>query len=136
LETQVLEELTKTILRDFLDEILVFEIATCPKSGYDVLTDISEKFNHRLSSGTVYSKLYCLERDGIIKCIKKQRKRIFELTDYGKRILNIMENSAEFANIVFKALNITPPQKLSVSQLKTCMRNCPLIHENFAQKLI
>jgi DNA-binding PadR family transcriptional regulator len=74
LETQVLEELTKTILKDFLGEILVFEMGTCPKSGYDVLTGISKKFNHRLSSGTIYSKLYSLERDGILKCIKTEKE--------------------------------------------------------------
>jgi DNA-binding PadR family transcriptional regulator len=123
LESQIIEELTKKILKNFLDEILIYEIGTCPKSGYDILTDISQRFNYRLSSGTVYSKLYCMERDGILKCNKKQRKRVCELTDYGKQVLNIMENSPEFTNIVSKALNIESPQKWSASQIRTHIRN-------------
>ena len=101
----------------------MYEIGTCPKSGYDILTDISQRFNHRLSSGTVYSKLYSMERDGILKCIKKQRKRVFELTNHGKQVLNIMENSPEFTNIVSKALNLESPRKWSANQIRTHVRN-------------
>jgi len=123
LESQIIEELTKKILKNFLDEILIYEIGTCPKSGYDILTDISQRFKHRLSSGTVYSKLYSMQRDGILKCTKKRRKRVFELTNHGEQVLNIMENSPEFTNFVSKALNMESPQKWSASQIRTHIRN-------------
>ena len=52
--------------------------------GYDVLGFIHKEFNTLLSSGTVYSFLYSLERDGLIKGASGRRKRVYVLTEKGK----------------------------------------------------
>lgn len=50
-------------------------------SGYDVIRFIYEKFGVLVSSGTVYSRLYTLERSGWIKSISTKRKRVYALSE-------------------------------------------------------
>ena len=50
-------------------------------SGYDVIRFIYKKFGVLVSSGTVYSRLYTLERNGWIKSISTKRKRVYALSE-------------------------------------------------------
>ncbi|MFZ0966597.1 MAG: PadR family transcriptional regulator, partial [Candidatus Bathyarchaeia archaeon] len=52
-------------------------------SGYDIISYIHKRFDMLISSGTVYSCLYHLERDGLIKGELVQRKRVYTLTEKG-----------------------------------------------------
>ncbi len=65
--------------------MLVFsELRNGATSGYDVIAFIHNKFRLLVSSGTVYSLLYSLERDGLIKGDWQQRKRVYTLTEKGE----------------------------------------------------
>jgi DNA-binding PadR family transcriptional regulator len=43
-----------------------------------------------VSSGTVYSLLYSLERDGWIRGVWNDRKRVYELAEKGERDMKVI----------------------------------------------
>lgn len=51
------------IIKNFMDIILLAELRNASVSGYDVTSFIHSKFNLLVSSGTVHSLLYSLERN-------------------------------------------------------------------------
>ena len=53
-------------------------------SGYDIIAYLHNKFNVLISSGTVYTVLYSMERDELIKGGLASRKRVYTVTDKGK----------------------------------------------------
>jgi DNA-binding PadR family transcriptional regulator len=62
-------------------------------SGYDATPFIHNKFGMLISSGTVYSLLFSMERDGLIKGMRAKRKRVYELTEQGEKTIDIVLNS-------------------------------------------
>ena len=74
-------------------------------SGYDVIEYTHKKFNFLISSGTVYSLLYSMERDGLVKGKRTNRKRIYTLTDKGEKTIKVLQNANdEIQNFVVKLL--------------------------------
>ena len=67
--------------------LILGELQDKPLSGYDIIGLIHKRFNVLVSSGTVYSLLYSLERDGMIAADVDTRKRVYTLTDKGQKIL-------------------------------------------------
>jgi DNA-binding PadR family transcriptional regulator len=61
------------------------ELQNEPISGYDVISFIHNKFGFLASSGTVYSLLYSLERNGLVEGIWIERKRVYKLTEKGAK---------------------------------------------------
>ena len=59
-------------------------------SGYEFMTWIQGKYGVLLSSGTVYSKLYSLERKGLAKGEYGEHKRVYTLTKKGKDYLKAL----------------------------------------------
>jgi len=85
--SKIVEKLRRRAVQNFMDILILTEIKNMPLSGYDVIGLIHRRFGLLVSSGTVYSLLYSLERDGLVEGTWNQRKRIYRLTDKGK--LNI-----------------------------------------------
>jgi len=77
----------KRIIKNFLDVLVLAELHNGPMSGYDVIAFIHNKFRLLVSSGTVYSLLYSLERDGLITGTWNQRKRVYKLTERGEETI-------------------------------------------------
>jgi len=100
LESEVLKKMHRRIVKSFMDVLILAELRNAPMSGYDVIAFIHNKFGILVSSGTVYSLLYSLERDDMIKGIWAKRKRIYELTEKGERTIEAVLN----ANDKIKAL--------------------------------
>jgi DNA-binding PadR family transcriptional regulator len=75
-----------------MDIIMLTELRNSSMSGYDVIGYIHNKFGVLLSSGTIYSHLYALERDGLIRGINERKKRIYELTEKGEETLKTVSN--------------------------------------------
>ncbi|MEM2342173.1 MAG: PadR family transcriptional regulator [Candidatus Bathyarchaeia archaeon] len=91
------------ITRDFMDIIILLEILKSPLSGYDIITTIYRKFNFLISSGTVYSTLYALEREGLIKGVKRDRKRVYVLTRKGEIFIeNVLAMQENIENLISK----------------------------------
>ena len=77
-----------------------------PMSGYDFLSLIHKKFDILLSSGTVYSLLYSMERKGLIKGIPNERKRIYTLTEKGKQSLKDVQRANGEIQVILKNLQL------------------------------
>jgi len=73
-----------------MDILVLTEMKKGSLSGYDVIALLHRRFGILLSSGTVYSLLYSLERDGLIKGVWNQRKRVYELTEKGEQNMQII----------------------------------------------
>ena len=105
-EARIFREMHERIIKSFMDVIIMTEIRKGPLSGYDVISYINAKFNLLVSSGTVYSLLYSLERNGQVEGVWKERKRTYKLTDKGEEtistILNAQEKIKAFLSDIFK----------------------------------
>lgn len=76
-----------------MDIIIMSQLKNNPASGYDLISHIHDKFNFMASSGTIYSLLYSLERNGLIEGVCIERKRIYKLTSKGTKTLTSIVNS-------------------------------------------
>ena len=91
MEANVLRRMHERIIKNFMDILILAELKNGAMSGYDVIAFIHNKFHLLVSSGTVYSLLYSLERNGLIEGRWNERKRVYKLTDKGDRtILTIL----------------------------------------------
>jgi len=105
-EARIFREMYERVIKSFMDVIIMTELRKGPLSGYDVISYINAKFNLLVSSGTVYSLLYSLERNGQVEGVWKERKRTYKLTDKGEEtistILNAQEKIKAFLSDIFK----------------------------------
>jgi DNA-binding PadR family transcriptional regulator len=93
LEGRILKKMHERIIKNFMDIIIMAELRDGPLSGYDVISYIHNKFNLLVSSGTVYSLLYSLERSGLIEGAWEERKRTYKLTEKGKKTIETILNA-------------------------------------------
>ena len=85
--SKIVEKLRRRTIKTFMDMLILAELQEKPLSGYDIIGLVHKRFNVLVSSGTVYSLLYSLERDGLIVADNDNRKRVYNLTDAGKQTL-------------------------------------------------
>ncbi|MGB9853712.1 MAG: PadR family transcriptional regulator [Candidatus Bathyarchaeales archaeon] len=107
LEGKILRKMHERIIKNFMDIIILAELRNGPMSGYDVISFIHNKFHLLVSSGTVYSLLYSLERNGLIEGTWDERKRVYRLTDKGsKTIETILSANDKIKNFVTALLKV------------------------------
>jgi DNA-binding PadR family transcriptional regulator len=90
LESEILRKMHRRIVRNFLDVLILLELKENPLSGYDVISFVHKRFSVLVSSGSVYSCLYYLEREGLIKGEWVQRKRVYKLTEKGNKTVKAL----------------------------------------------
>ena len=95
LEGQILKKMHERIIKNFMDIIIMTELRNGPISGYDVISYIHNKFNLLVSSGTVYSLLYSLERNGLVEGIWDERKRVYKLTEKGEKTIDVLLSTSD-----------------------------------------
>ncbi|MBS7633116.1 PadR family transcriptional regulator [Candidatus Bathyarchaeota archaeon] len=93
LEGRILKKMHERIIKNFMDIIILAELRAGPLSGYDVISFIHGRFHLLVSSGTVYSLLYSLERNGLIEGTWNERKRVYKLTDKGEKTIETILNA-------------------------------------------
>lgn len=93
MEAKILRSMHERIIKSFMDVIILSQLRNGPMSGYDVISYIHNKFRLLVSSGTVYSLLYSLERDGLIEGTWSERKRVYNLTDKGRKMIETILNA-------------------------------------------
>jgi len=98
----------RRIIKNFLDVLVLAELRNAPMSGYDVIAFIHNKFRLLVSSGTVYSLLYSLERDGLIAGSWSQRKRVYKLTDKGEETIKAIMNANDRIQYIMTSLLKVP----------------------------
>jgi DNA-binding PadR family transcriptional regulator len=95
LESEVLRKLHERIIKGFMDIIVLSKLRSSSLSGYDIIAFIHDKYGLLISSGTVYSLLYSLERDGLIKGRLHDRRRIYTLTRKGEETIKLVLQSSD-----------------------------------------
>ena len=109
-EARIIKKMRERVIKSFMDTIIMSELQNGPISGYDVISYIHNKFGFLASSGTVYSLLYSLERNGLVEGIWIERKRIYRLTEKGAQTIQTILNSQDkikgFMTTVLKAPTI------------------------------
>lgn len=88
--TKIAEKLRRRVIKNFMDIIVLTELKNSPMSGYDVISFIHKRFGILVSSGTIYSLLYSMERYGLIKGVQNQRKRVYALTEKGEQNITVI----------------------------------------------
>ncbi|MCW4044340.1 MAG: PadR family transcriptional regulator [Candidatus Bathyarchaeota archaeon] len=107
MEGRILKRMHERMIKNFMDIIIMAELLKSPLSGYDVISYIHSKFNLLVSSGTVYSLLYSLERNELVEGTWDEKKRIYRLTDKGKKTIETILNANDKIKIfVANILNL------------------------------
>jgi len=83
----ILRNIHRRIIKNFLDVLVLAELRNGAMSGYDVIVFIHDKFHLLVSSGTVYSTMYSLERSGLISGASNHRRRVYKLTAKGEETI-------------------------------------------------
>jgi len=95
LEGRILKKMHERIIKNFMDIIIMTELRNGSLSGYDVISYIHNKFNLLVSSGTVYSLLYSLERNGLVEGVWEERKRVYKLTEKGEKTIETLLSASD-----------------------------------------
>jgi DNA-binding PadR family transcriptional regulator len=95
LEGRILKKMHERIIKNFMDIIIMTELRNGSLSGYDVISYIHNKFNLLVSSGTVYSLLYSLERNGLVEGVWEERKRVYKLTAKGENTIDTLLSASD-----------------------------------------
>ena len=88
--SKIVKNLRKRTIKNFMDIFILGQLQENPLSGYDIIGLIHKRFDVLVSSGTIYALLYSLERDGLIKGMHEQRKRVYELTEKGEKAIQVL----------------------------------------------
>ena len=88
--TQMAEELRRRVIKNFMDLIVLAELKNSPLSGYDIIHLVHKRHDILVSSGTIYSLLYSMERNGLIKGVQNERKRVYTLTEKAEQNITVI----------------------------------------------
>jgi DNA-binding PadR family transcriptional regulator len=107
LSSEIVERLQRKALRNFMDILILTEMKKeASLSGYDVIGLVHKKFGVLMNSGTVYSLLYSLERDGLIKSVWDHRKRVYELSDRGEQNIKVITKANDAVQNFLRDLSL------------------------------
>jgi DNA-binding PadR family transcriptional regulator len=95
LEQVLLPPLRMRVLKALLETVIMINLKHDSLCGYDLLLTFNDKLGITLSPGTVYAALSNMERDGLISSRLQARKRVYELTDEGKKALEAVLEDVE-----------------------------------------
>jgi DNA-binding PadR family transcriptional regulator len=98
-------QLYERSVKGFMDVIVLKELGKGNSIGaHEIRALIYKKFHVLISSGTIYSLLYSMKRDGFIEGIIEGRKRVYRLTDEGKGTLENISESIDKIILLIKAI--------------------------------
>jgi DNA-binding PadR family transcriptional regulator len=103
----IVGELCERIVKNFMDVFILFQLARAELSGYSIMGRIHRRYGILMSSGTVYSTLYSMERRGLIEARSLERKRLYALTRKGEReIRDVRRSNGKIKNTLAGILAI------------------------------
>lgn len=93
------------LLQGFMDVIILksVEKGGCA-TGYSLMRYFHRRFHIMVSSGTVYSKLYWLERQGFLEGTSDGKRRVYRLTKRGKDCLTTIRINERHNHAAFFAI--------------------------------
>ncbi|MCJ7633240.1 PadR family transcriptional regulator [Candidatus Bathyarchaeota archaeon] len=104
--SNLLEKVQRRVIQDFMDIFILAEMKKSSLSGYDVIGMVQKRFGILVSSGTVYSLLYSLERDCWIRGVWNHRKRVYELAEKGERDAKVIAKVNEGVQIFLRNISL------------------------------
>jgi len=105
LKPEVTTDLDARLIQSFMDIIILRVLKNNHlTSGYDLIKYLHQRFDILASSGTVYSMLYSLERQGFIKGNSDGRRRVYKLTEQGEGFLKRIYMTHERSYAVFSSI--------------------------------
>lgn len=88
---EFLENFRERLIKDCMDILILAELNQGKAmSGYDFLEFFHKKFGIMFSSGTVYSQLYALERQGIVQGNMESRRVVYSLSNKGQKTMHVI----------------------------------------------
>ena len=110
-KNKVAMQLYERLVKSFMDVIVLKELENRNIIyGYDMIALIYKRFHILVSSGTMYSLLYSMERDGLIEGIIEGRKRVYWLIEKGKeRLEDISESSDKIVSLMKSIIGKVAP---------------------------
>jgi len=118
LVSDVVRGVERGILKHFMDLLILVYLNGygSPISGYDVIKYLQLKYHFLPSPGTVYSCLYDMERNGLLRGKQNERKRVYALTQQGaetaKAILNGKDRILNFVAMILQKNGSKAPLQL------------------------
>jgi len=103
-EARIIKKMHERVIKSFMDTIIMAELKKGPISGYDVISYIHNKFGFLVSSGTVYSLLYSLERNGLVEGVWIKRKRVYRLSEKGTSTIQAILNAQDKINCLMATI--------------------------------
>src|SRR3989304_1866013 len=104
--SKFVDKLQRKVVQNFMDIFILTEMEKGSSSGYNVIGLVQKKFGLLMSSGTVYSLLYSMERDGWIKGVWNSRKRVYELTEKGEQNIKAITKANKEVQDFLKRLSL------------------------------
>jgi DNA-binding PadR family transcriptional regulator len=80
-------EFHERISRTLLDILILARLEEKSMNGYEITTFLIRKFGITISTSVIYSTLYHMERNGLIKGEENRRGRAYKLTEKGNKTL-------------------------------------------------
>jgi len=104
-EKDVIKRLRRRLINELLDIIILNTVEYNPYiTGYAIIESLFRRFNILVSSGSVYSTLYALEREGLIKGVWKGRRRIYKITPEGEKMIRILREKSDIISCLFREI--------------------------------
>jgi DNA-binding PadR family transcriptional regulator len=104
-KNKVSMQLYERLVKSFMDVIVLKELGRGNSIGaHEIRVLVYKRFHVLVSSGTIYSLLYSMERDGLIEGIIEGRKRVYRLTEKGKGALENIFESIDKIILLIKAI--------------------------------
>lgn len=104
-ESKFWRDMKTKMVKHLLDIIILSRLRNVPSSGYDIILYVQEKNKMHINPGVVYSTIYSLERQGLVKGKLALNKRVYHITQDGLNYIdNVLNNFDEILKII--AMNI------------------------------
>jgi len=104
-KNKVVMQLYERLVKSFKDVIVLKELENGnPICGHDIRALIHKRFHFLVSSGTIYSLLYSMERNGLIEGMMTGKKRVYRLTEKGKETLKDVSESNDKIPLFIKSI--------------------------------
>lgn len=90
------KEMHERIIRNFMDLIILKELRNKANiGGYDMIALFQRRFYVLLSAGSLYSMLYAMEGNGLVKGMINDGKKVYKLTGKGEEKLQTFARNLE-----------------------------------------
>ncbi len=101
-DNQIINQFIKRLISDFLDIIIIAQFKEEAFEVSDVVKYIEKQFHITISSGTIYSTVYAMERNGLLVGYALEFARMYKATAKGLHRTALLFGSEKVASCIEK----------------------------------